>query len=58
MKKISEFEIEEYEKMLSSLDLSDGIEDKSQYFNAWDFGEREGEYIVTNESMISAEKGM
>ena len=36
MKTISEFEFEEYEKMLSSLDLSDEDEneDKAKYFDA------------------------
>ena len=51
MKTIPEFEIEEYGKMLSSLDLSDENEDKSQYFNAWNFAEATGEYITTNESL-------
>ena len=35
MKTILEFEVEEYEKMLSALDLPVEDEDKSQYFNAW-----------------------
>ena len=52
MKTMLEFEIEEYGKMLSSLDLSDENEDKSQYFNAWNFGEATGEYTTTNESLI------
>ena len=26
-------------------------EDKSQYFNAWNFGETVGEYFATNESV-------
>ena len=51
MKPISEFEIEEYEKMLQALDLRDE-EDKSQYFNAWNFGEIAGEYIITSESIV------
>lgn len=49
MKTILEFEAEEYKKMLSTLDLSDESEDKSQYFNAWNFGETTGAYVVTNE---------
>ena len=43
MKTILEFEVEEYEKMLSALDLPVEDEDKSQYFNAWNFGETVGE---------------
>lgn len=53
MKAISEFEVEEYEKIMASLDLSDDDEDKSQYFNAWHFGETAGDYIVTNELATS-----
>ena len=45
MKTILEFEVEEYEKMLSALDLPVEDEDKSQYFNAWNFGETVGEYF-------------
>ena len=54
MKTISEFEFEEYEKMLSSLDLSDEDEneDKAKYFDAQNFGEIPGEYIATNELKI------
>ena len=51
MKTILEFEVEEYEKMLSALDLPVEDEDKSQYFNAWNFGETDGEYFATNESV-------
>lgn len=51
MKRILEFEVEEYEKMLSTLDLPVEDEDKSQYFNAWNFGESVGEYFATNESV-------
>ena len=51
MKTILEFEVEEYEKMLSTLDLPNEAEDKSQYFNAWDFGKTVGEYFATNESV-------
>lgn len=51
MKTILEFEVEEYEKMLSTLDPPVEDEDKSQYFNAWNFGEIVGEYFVTNESV-------
>lgn len=51
MKTILEFEVEEYEKMLSTLDLPTEDEDKSQYFNAWDFGKTVGEYFATNESV-------
>lgn len=58
MKTIPEFEIEEYEKMLSSLDLSDENEDKSQYFNAWNFREATGEYIATNESITLCTNGI
>ncbi len=50
MKTISDFEIEEYKKMLEQLDLgNDDNEDKSQYFNAWNFGEDKGTYITSNE---------
>lgn len=56
MKTLSEFEAEEYKKMLESLDLSDENEDKSQYFNAWNFGETAGAYITTNESISLYEK--
>ena len=51
MKTILEFEVEEYEKMLSALDLPVEDEDKSQYFNAWNFCETVGEYFATNESV-------
>lgn len=52
MQTISDFEIEEYSKMLSSLDISNEGEDKSIYFEAWNFGETTGEYITTNESVV------
>lgn len=58
MKTIPEFEIEECEKMLSSFDLSNENEDKSQYFNAWNFGKATGEYITTNESIILCANGI
>ena len=58
MKTMSQFEIEEYEKMLSSLDLSYENKDKSQYFNAWNFGEATGEYIATNESIVLCKNGI
>lgn len=53
MKTISEFELEEYRKMLSELDLSDVDEDKSKFFNSWNFGNEDGEYIVTNSLSFS-----
>lgn len=50
MKTISDFEVEEYKKMLERLDIkNDDSEDKSQYFNAWNFGEDKGTYITSNE---------
>lgn len=52
MKTVSEFEVEEYNKMLMSLDLSDEDEDKSQYFQAWNFGETFGEFIITNKTVV------
>lgn len=48
MKTLSEFEIEEYKKVLSRLDLSDENEEKTSYFDAWNFGKGDGNYIVTN----------
>lgn len=56
MKTIFEFEIEEYKKMLSKLDLSDTDEDKSQFFNVWNFGRENGNYIVTNNLSFCFEK--
>lgn len=51
MKTISDFEIEEYRKMLEQLGVNnDDNEDKSQYFNAWNFGEDKGAYITLSES--------
>lgn len=58
MKTIPEFEVEECEKLVSFLDLSDENEDKSQYFNAWYFGEVIGEYITTNESLVLCTNGI
>lgn len=50
MKTISDFEIEEYRKMLEQLGVNnDDNEDKSQYFNAWNFGEDKGAYITSSE---------
>lgn len=56
MQTISDFEIEEYSKMISSLDLSDEGEDKSIYFEAWNFGEIAGEFVTTNESIVCSDK--
>lgn len=50
MKTLSEFELEEYDKMILALRLSDedADEDKSRFFNAWNFGQSDGDYIAAN----------
>ena len=57
MKTLSEFELEEYDKMISSLRLSDedADEDKSRFFNAWSFGHSDGDYIATSMLPFSAD---
>ena len=47
MKEIAIFEQEEYMKLMETLGLNDGEledEDKSIYFNAWNFGQEKGEF--------------
>lgn len=55
MREIAVFEKEEYIKLMETLEIKetsiDEQEDKSVYFNAWNFGQEKGEfeYSLTTE---------
>lgn len=56
MKEIAIFEQEEYMKLMDTLGLNDSEfmeEDKSIYFDAWNFGQERGEfeYSLSTESI-------
>lgn len=58
MKTVLEFEIEEYEKKLSALESSDLTEDKSSYFNVWNFGTTSDNYISTTKSILLSNESL
>ena len=54
MDKILSFNKKEYEKMMQLLDLQNNqeIDLDSDYFNAWNFGQSEDDYLFTTHSSI------
>lgn len=55
MKEINKFEMEEIVKEMNTLGILEKNEDadKSEYFNAWNFGQKKGDYEFTISTTIT-----
>ena len=55
MKEIIKFEMEEIIKEMNTLGILENNKDldKSEYFNAWNFGQKKGDYEFTIGTMIT-----
>lgn len=53
MKSLSEFEQDEFNKTIATLDLSSDDNNKEQFFFTWNFGQADGDYTIINNTTSS-----